>query len=221
MNEFLWLTQMSISVILVVYLGKKHSYYLKESLILLPIAMNLHVTKIITLWGKNIACGDILAITYGLGINIIAQQRGLQEAQELLYSSLRCLLVWSLITFMHTSFYPLANHEISFMHQVLLGQTTWICLSSWMSFFISQHTERYIFRKMIAKYSFTISNAISSLCSQILDTVIFTYVGLYHSIIDPYSLIMWSLWIKSIGWIISVIGVKIFYENNFKRWISF
>ena len=174
----------------------------------------------VSLWGQALPCGDALAVMYGLGLNIIAHRKGDQAAFHVLHQSLLMLMVWSAITLTHVVFTPLPHHAISEAHQLIFSQTPWICLASWFSFYIAQTLERFIYKKLIAKYAFSKANALSTLLSQTVDTVLFTLIGLYHQPIDFITVIAWSLFIKTLAWSISNAGVHIFYENNSGRRIS-
>ena len=217
MNEAIWLAEMFIMIFMIIMIGKHRIQWLMDILPLLPITMNLFVTKIIMLFGVAVPCGDVVAIAYGLGLNIITYQLGAQTSSTILNRSILLMITWCFLAFSHVIFIPIPDHEINTAHQLLFYQTPWIYLSSLAAFYISQYADRAIFLICIKYCSFTISHALSMLFSQCIDTGLFTFIGLYYLTINPYTVILWSLTIKSIGWLISIIGVNLFYDNHSER----
>lgn len=213
-NEILWLIELCIGICWILWIAQHHLPTLINFLPLLPIAMNLHVTKTIPLWGHSIPCGDMLAVMYGLGLNIVAHKKGNKAANITLQRSLHAVLIWSVLTLAHTAFRPTPNEPLNAAHQLLFMQTPWICLVSWSTFYTTQAIERIIFSHLIKRYSFFFVNALSTFSSQTLDTILFTTIGLYFQNIEIRTVIAWSLFIKTLAWFISNIGVKLFYENK-------
>lgn len=217
MNETIWLLQIILGTSCILWAAKYHMDTLIDSLPLLPIAMNLYVTKMILLGGHILPSGDSLAVMFGLGLNVVAYQKGNDLAMKILNRSLIAMVIWFTLTLAHVALTPLDGHPISEAHQLVFTQTPWICIASWISFYTSQGLERYVFSRMITRSPFFYANAVSTLISQSLDTILFTIIGLYFQPIDFMTVILWSLLIKGIAWLISNAGVHLIYESNLAR----
>ena len=220
MNELIWCIQIIILTSSIIILGLWREDLLEDVLPLLPIAMNIFVTKLIPLFGQTLPSGDSLAVAYTLGLNIIAYYRGEVHALHVLNRSTFLMAVWSVLCIHHVLIPPLPHDTLSMAHHLIFTPLPWICLSSWVSFYLSQRIERTLFSAMISSYSLTFTHATATIFSQVSDTILFTLIGLYFQPIHLWSVIGWSIAMKGIAWLISILGVHIFYENTVAKRLS-
>jgi uncharacterized integral membrane protein (TIGR00697 family) len=220
MNELIWCVQIILLTTGIIVLGLWRDDLLEDMLPLLPIAMNLFVTKLIPLFGHVLPSGDSLAVAYTLGLNIIAYYRGETHALHVLNRSTFLMFIWCLLCIHHVLIPPLANDALSSAHHAIFMPIPWICCASWISFYLSQRLERSIFAVLIQTQHITYTHAIATISSQIADTILFTCIGLCFQNIDTISVIAWSVVMKGVAWLVSILGVHIFYENTMAKRLS-
>lgn len=172
---------------------------LNSWLCLVAIAMNLFVIKQINVCTLEVTSTDALTIGYFLGLSLIQEYFGVQAARRHVFLSFACSLGFVLLSLVQLLYKP--NHLDMSHHQFvcILTPMPRIFFASIVSFLLMQLLDISIFQRIRKKWSgkwFTGRVGICLVISQVLDTIIFSYLGLYKLIPNLFDVMMFSLIIK-------------------------
>ena len=170
-------------------------------LCLLAIAMNLFVLKQINLFGLSVTSSDALAVGYLLGLNLIQEFFGQKSARKCVWISLFTSCGFVLLSQMHLLYLP-NSYDLAHGHFVaLLNPLPRIIFASLFSFLLVQFFDLTFFaflRKKTAGRYLPARTAIALIFSQTLDTLLFSYLGLYGLVASLDHIIVLSLAVKGI-----------------------
>jgi uncharacterized integral membrane protein (TIGR00697 family) len=175
-------------------------------LCLIAVSMNLFVTKQITLFGLEVTATDSLAISYMLGLNMIQEYYGRSAARQHAILAIILCLGFTVISNLHLCFIPNqfdCSHE---SYKIILSPMWRIVAASITSFFLVQLLDIALFSYLKEKLSgkfFARRVTISLIFSQILDTFVFSFLGLYGIVQNISEVIIFSLLVKLIIIILS------------------
>jgi queuosine precursor transporter len=175
-------------------------YYGKEVLIawlaMVALATNLFVLKQITLFGLNVTASEALAVGYLLGLNLIQEYFGQTWARKCMWISLFVSCGFTLLSQIHLLYIPNQADSAHTHFTLLFKPMPRIILSSLFSFFICQLLDLTLFnflrKKTTGKY-LTLRTVLVLLVSQIVDTLLFTFIGLYGLVASTSHVIILSL----------------------------
>ena len=187
----LYITTVSLISIYMLRLGKEAACMW---LGLLAIVMNLFVLKQITILGLHVTASEALVVGYLLTLNLIQEYYGQKFARQAVKLTFLIMLAFVLLSRLHLLYQGGPNHEI-------FSPLPRLYLASLVSFFTVQLFDISLFAYLRRKCSgklLTMRTTISLLLSQTLDTVLFTFLGLWGIIDNPLHVICFSLVIKSV-----------------------
>lgn len=160
---------------------------------------NFFVVQEIMLFGLQATSSDAFSIGATFGLNLLQEYYGPTIARNAIGINTLLLLFYMVVSRLHTLFIPaLADSTHSHFHAILY-HTPRIMLASITVYFIAQTIDYYLYKFLKEKlhaHFFLIRNYGSLLVSQLLDTVLFTYLGLYGIIEHPVQVIIISYIIK-------------------------
>lgn len=182
MNEFLFLSYIglvSIASLASLRIGKEA---LVALICLQCVLVNLFVTKEIILFGFTATASDALGVGAALSLNLIQEYFGKRLAQKTIWISFFCVVFYILATLVHLAFIP-ASTDASQVHFVaLLTPMPRIVVASIIVYLITQtidcHLYGYLCKKLENK-NFIFRNYSSIAITQLIDTVLFSFLGLY------------------------------------------
>ena len=158
----------------------------KESLIALicvqAVLANLFVTKNIMLFGLNATASDTLAIGCTLGLNLLQEYYTRISVIRTIWISFFCSLFYTLVSILHVSYISASQDPFAACFSLLLSPMPRVILASLVTYLISQHLEYYLYgylRLKLANRYFILRNYTSVAISQFVDTVLFSFLGLY------------------------------------------
>ena len=178
-------------------------YYKKELLIslicIMAILSNLFVVKQITLFGFDVTCTDVFSVGISLGINLIVEVFGQELAKKTIIISFVCLVFYLVMSMFHIAYIP-NNHDIaSPAFCTILSFAPRIVLASIFSYIVSQYFEYRFFsflKKFFNNRYFLFRNYITVFLSQLIDTILFSTLGMYKIVANLTHLIILSYTIK-------------------------
>lgn len=160
------------------------------------ILANLFVVKQISLFGFSVTCSDAFAVGGIFGLNLLQEYFGKEAARRAIYTSLGLLLFYLVFAQIHLMYTPAKSDFSQGAFEVLLSHSPRIIGASLVSFFIVQQVDLRLFSYLKGKLVKRIS--LSLLCSQLLDTVLFSLLGLYGLVPSIWEIILVSFLIKVI-----------------------
>ncbi len=162
---------------------------------------NLFVLKQITLFGFHVTASDVFAVGGILGLNLMQEFYGKKGAQKATMACLYCLLLFAALSKIHLLYIPSCVDVTHPSYTAILDPAPRLFLASLTTFFIVQKIDIKLFSKLKSSMStspFAIRNLISLCTSQLTDTVLFTFLGLYGMVFSLFDVILVSFLTKVI-----------------------
>ncbi len=166
---------------------------------LLCVLMNLLVTKQIVLFGLTVTCTDALTVGATLSLNLLQEYWGQAKAQRAIYVSFAAALVTVVLTQLHLLYAPSAVDTMHTHAAALFGFMPRIMTASLFSYFLAQQIDYRLYgwlRRGRQSRGLGWRNAASISVSQLADTVIFSFAGLYGIVENVSDIIIVSYAIK-------------------------
>ncbi|NBV40507.1 hypothetical protein EBR77_01565 [bacterium] len=205
-NEFLFIlhtTTLSACTLGALYLGKEALY---AFIALCFVLANLFVLKQITLFGYNATCADAFIIAISIAINILQEYYGKSVAQKAIWVSLAASIFYMIASLFHLAYFPASFDTTQTAFLTLLAQSPRLIIASLTSYTLVQYfdtiTYGILFKKLDGKY-FVLRNYFSMLSSQLFDTVLFSFLGLYGIVHSITEIIIVSYTIKAVNIILT------------------
>lgn len=177
----------------------------KEMLMVLislqAVLANFFVLKQIELFGWTVTCSDIFCVGLLINLNFLQEYFGKESAKKASWISFFSLFFFGVMSQLHLLYTP-SSQDFSQNHYLfLLTPAPRILLASFASFFLVQKWDIWFFGFLKTKFiqwPWQLRNGISLMISQILDTFLFSFLGLYGLVASLKSIIVLSLLVKCI-----------------------
>ena len=201
MNELVLLLQIaSVTAMLLISLRLG-----KEALIaflsLSGILANVFVLKQINLFGLTVTGSDAFMIGSILGLNMLQEFYGRRIARRAIVISFSSALFYTFISQIHLAFTP-AVHDTAHLHYVsLFAPMPRILIASLTVYLLVSRIDYFLYGALKHFFSgkYLVGRNICSLAlSQGIDTVLFSFLGLYGIVESVGSIILFSFTIKMI-----------------------
>ena len=197
MNEIIFV----IHILLVAAFGLGALRAGKEALtvwvVLQAILANLFVVKQISFLGFEVTCSDVFAIGSVLGLNLLQEYFGRESAKRTTWVCFYFMAFFALMSQVHLIYRPGphdATHQAFFK---ILSCSPRLLLASLLTFFLVQQIDLRIFGKLRQRTRhFGFANFSSLLLSQFLDTLLFSFLGLYGLVSSLFDVIFISFLLK-------------------------
>lgn len=182
-NSILWAVCLLISFVMIVLAYK---YYGKVGIfmwiIFATIVSNIQTVKLVEIFGIETALGNILYGTTFLATDALNLKYGEKTARKSILLGIITMILVSLFMTIALYYKPSANDFSQESLKVIFTLNLRITIASVIAFAISQFNDTKLFAFLQKKYNkLWISNNLSTIVSQVIDTVIFTlitYLGL-------------------------------------------
>ncbi len=187
MNELLWLAMLLVnfSLILLSYriFGKMGLF------IWVPIAAiiaNIQVIQGIQIFGFAATLGNIVYASSFLVTDILSENYGKKEANKAIWIGFFSLISMTLLMNLALLFQPLDNEFAKEMYQHLSGIFSFmprIVVASLLAYIVSQKHDIWAYhmwkKRFQGKKNIWIRNNLSTMVSQLMDSLLFTFVAFY------------------------------------------
>lgn len=183
----------------------------KEALITLMsifvITMNIFITKQINLATLILTTTDCFTIGIGLILNLVQEYWGKTEAINATKISFYMAIVFLFMSCFQLAYIPditdngMHNHFVA-----ILNWTPRIIIASLISFLITQTVDANIYAYLKNKFGnkfFILRNYGSLIISQGIDTILFSFLGLYGIVSNIFDIILASYFIKILAILIA------------------
>ena len=182
MNHLLFIAHTAIISGLTIVFGRMGQAALTSYISLLFVLANIFVIKQMELLGFSVTCADAYIIGVSFGINLLQEVWGKKTAQQAILISFGCSLFYLVMGYFHLWYIP-APHDTSHIHfAYLLTNTLRIVIASFISYLIVQYADTIMYGYLKTTFDgkhFVIRNYISMFSSQLFDTILFSFLGLY------------------------------------------
>ncbi len=163
------------------------------------IISNLFVTKQILFFGFHITCSDVYVVGSLFSLNLIREYFGKNAAKRAIYVASFLLFFFTAMSQLHLTYTPSPHDQTQTVWTSILGVTPRITLASFLVAFLCQRLDICLYgffkQKGFSKtMAFRFGGA--SLISQFVDTVLFSFLGLYGLVYCMTDIIIVSYLIK-------------------------
>lgn len=199
MNETIFLLHLGLAAVFLwpfMRLGKEG---LMCWIALQPILANLFVLKQITLFGFTVTCSDVYAVSCALGLNLLQEHYGKDAAKKTVWISFMLLIFFVAMSCIHLLYTPSAQDYTQSAYQLILSATPRLVAASIVSFFCVQWLDVQFFGFLKTKahrMSLFTRNITSLTVSQCIDTLLFTFLGLWGLVSELFDVFVISFVVK-------------------------
>jgi len=218
MNELLFFLHVFILIIFLLVSVKIGKEALVVFVCLQTILANLFVTKQIELFSFTVTCSDVYVVSAIFGLNLLQEYFGKKEAQKTIYYSLMFLLLFMVVAKIHVLYMPSIVDTTQNSFYKIFESTPRIIIASIAVFFVVQWFDMFLYsalKKRYNKNTLLIRMLTSSVLSQFIDTVLFSFLGLYLIVDKIFDVILVSFSVK----LITIISCSFFigFTNKLLR----
>lgn len=146
----------------------------------LVIVCNMQTIKLSELFGFTISLGNISYGALFLATDILSEKYGKEAAKDATMLSFIIMILFSLLMYIFLMYVP---SEIDFTQEafeIIFNYIPRVNVGSLLAYYISQRLDAYIYSVLKKKYDKVwISNNVSTIISQVVDTIIFVTIAFY------------------------------------------
>lgn len=199
MNELLFL----LHILLVLFFAWGALKLGKEALVswiaIQAILANLFVIKQTSLFGFTVTCSDVFAIGSILGLNLLQEYFGQESAKRAAWVCFFVMIFFALMSGVHLLYAPSFEDQTQAAFVSILSAAPRLLIASLITFLIVQQVDVRLYglmKKALPTASFPVRNTLSITFSQLLDTTLFTFLGLYGLVTSIGDILLFSFAIK-------------------------
>lgn len=187
----------------------------KEALMALmaiqTVLVNLFVTKEITLFGFTATASDALAVGITFTLNLIIEYWGKQAGKLSTGISFFCAIAFILFSAFHLLYTPALFDSSNTHFQALLTAMPRVIIASLVTFLIVQTIETNLYSYLKQKFNnsfFILRNYTSTAISQLIDTILFSFLGLWQ--LNPsFSSLSTIFQIITVSYLIKIVTIVV------------
>lgn len=184
------------------------------------ILANLFVIKQTMLCGLTATCSDAFSIGAVLGLNLLQEYYGRDIAKKAIWISFVLLLFYAIASQIHLLYIPTMYDITHGAYTTILTAMPRIIVASFSVYLIVQHIDSWLYallKKATQGNYLVLRNCISIGICQLIDTILFTFIGLYGLVDNPWHIIGVSYAIKLIALLIAIPFLAL-SKKIVKRW---
>jgi len=163
------------------------------------ILANLFVVKQINFCGFTVTCSDAFTIGAVLGLNLLQEYFGRDQAKKAIGTSFGLLVFYAIMTQIHLGYVPSACDTMHGAYDTVLRFMPRIIIASFVVYLAVQHFDFWLYAKFKTLTNgrfFVLRNYFSISITQLLDTLLFSFLGLYGMVDNIWHIIFVSYAIK-------------------------
>lgn len=198
-NELLFIAQTTLigsSLLIALRMGK-------EALIAViatqAVLANLFVVKQLALLSFNATAADAYAVGCMLGLNLLQEYYGKEITRSAIVISFFVAVFFAISSQLHLLYIPLITDTTHDAFNTILSATPRIVTASLCTYYIVQRFDMVLYGTLKNHFNgrlYILRNWISISCSQLLDTILFSFLGLYGIVTNVWEIILVSYSIK-------------------------
>ena len=199
MNEVIFILHTFTTIFLGIGALKLGQQALIALVCLLGVLSNIFIAKQVTLFGCAVTCSDAYAVGSILCLNFLQEYFGREKVPQAIWASFFCLMVFLIMSQLHLWYLPNHFDTAQPHYQMLLSIMPRITLASLTSYLTVQVMDMCMFawlQRLLHGKFFTLRITLSLILSQTLDTVFFSFLGLYGIVGSVLQVIIVSLAVK-------------------------
>lgn len=221
-NEVIFLFQTFFVIALGIFFASRSTGWLTAWLSLLSIIMNIFVLKQIVLCNLEVTSADVYTIGMLSCLNYSRELYGKNKVNEAMLGSWIVAAAFLCITQLHLALTPSANDTSQPHFLALFSPTLRIIIASLFTLILVQLLDLTVFtylKKIFRNKAFGTRSAISLTLSQIFDTLLFSFLGLYGLVANLTHVMFFSFITKMLVVVLSLPIVSLGKFIKTKNWI--
>lgn len=199
MNETIFFAHILLVIGLVLIGSKWGKHALIALVVLQAVLANLFVVKQMSLFGFSVTCSDVFAVGGILGLNLLQEHYGRTEANLAVKASFLGLVFFMIMSLMHLWYTPLSTDITQDAFEKILSSNLRITCASIGVYYLVQKLDVRLFdwlKNLFQGKRLPLRIAVSLLLTQLLDTILFSFLGLYGLIDSILDVILVSFFVK-------------------------
>ena len=197
MNEVLFFTHILLVLFFLAFAIRLGKEALIAFVSLAGVLANLFVVKEMTLFGLQVTCSDVFAIGGILGLNLLQEIFGKEAAKKAIRASLLALVFFACMSQIHLLYHPSDADQTHLSFASILSSAPRIIAASIGVYYVVQRFDLLFFSSLKRFISnLTLRLLASLLVSQAIDTILFSFLGLYGIVESLFDIILVSYIVK-------------------------
>jgi len=164
-----------------------------------PIMANLFVLKQIDFFGYTVTCSDVYAVACALGLNVLQEYFGKEAAQKAVRLCFYLMVFFLVMSQCQLLYQPSTHDTAHVAYDAILSVAPRLVIASILSFVTVQLIDVHFFaflKRRAASLPLLYRNLISLTLSQLIDTLLFSFLGLWGYVSHLFDVILVSFLIK-------------------------
>lgn len=222
LNEIVFLLQILVVIGFGSFCAVRDGILLGAWVSLLSIIMNIFVLKQVVLFGFEVTAADVYAIGLFSCLNCAREFLGKEKTKKIIFVSWCNTLAFLLLTQLHLHLIPSSGDVSQKHYEALFAPSLRLVSASVITTMIVQFVDFKVFgwlKKRSQGRVFGLRSTFSVALSQSIDTVIFSFLGLYGLVANLLDVMLFSLISKGVALLLAspcVALAKVFY-NKMKK----
>ena len=215
-NEILFFLHIFIMIIFLMITLRLGKFYLIALICIQTVLANLFVIKQIKLFSLTVTSSDVFTIGSVFGLNLLTEYFSKELAKKTIKISFFILFFYLVMSNFHLFYVPAKSDFTQNAFKIIFSSSFRIVSASMFCFFISQHLEVFIY-SFLKRKNMKFRMGISPMISQLVDTVLFSFLALFGIVFRIFDVILFSYLIKVV--VIScsyplIVLSKYFYKRD-------
>lgn len=199
MNELIFFLQLAFLVFFLSLSARFGEKGLGLCIAFQTIFANLFVMQQMRFFGFSVTCSDAFSVGSILGLNMLQERFGRESARSSIRLSFFSLLFFVVMAQLHLLYQPLPGDRMGDAFSMVLSSSWRTFLSSASVFYLVQRWDVLFYGWLQKKVGHKIRLFLSLFCSQVMDTVLFSFLGLYGMVENIVHVIGVSLFVKLVA----------------------
>lgn len=198
-NEFFFFLQIFFVIGFSILAARIGPLALTSLISLEGVLANLFVVKQMDLFGLTVTCGDCLAVGSILGLNLLQEHFGKDIAKRMVNISFTILIFFVFLSQIHLFYIPASVDKTQKSFEAVLCSAPRIVIASAVVYYFVQKLDVALFgwlNKLFNGRFFFLRMGISLISTQFVDTVLFSFLGLYGLVSSIFDCIAISFIVK-------------------------
>jgi uncharacterized integral membrane protein (TIGR00697 family) len=198
-NEIFFFIQVFLCVGFTLGAARMGPLALASLIALNGVLANLFVVKQMELFHLQVTCSDVFAVGSIIGLNLMQEHFGKEAAKKVIWVSFFIMFFFVLVSQIHIGYAPADQDSTHAAFLRILSSTPRLVFASIGVYFLVQQLDVIIFgwlKKMFRDKHLGTRMGISLIFSQLIDTILFTFAGLYGIVASLFDVMILSFAIK-------------------------
>lgn len=176
---------------------------------------NLFVIKQICFFGFHVTCSDVYAVGSIFGLNLLREYFGKEAAKSALWTCFFAMGFFALMAQAHLFYAPSIHDTTHAAFETILSSSPRLLIASLLVFLFVQQIDLKLFGHLKEKLRAPLSvrNALSVSATQFLDTILFSFLGLWGLVANLADIVLISFLIKLC--VIALMSPAIHFSKRF------